>query len=241
MFSWFVQGVREGLNDLDTGSCAVTEIIFLPDASDLGLTFHLHVQPDHAHSSPNHDLKLSVGFTAPDVGLRLQSDSVISWPFSFFGNGIPILPEEAEEMFRVRIQMRARRDYFRLPPYSAHRCFPELGAMCGFDPALEGSDISDYFGWYPWEKFDEPSGGGDRGKRSHEVALFSQLMHCQESRSIDRNSSSGIVELSESNIDNGSCYNESNYAPIANLRVDDDPKITLTSSDVSAAAGRRFD
>ncbi|KAK0430547.1 hypothetical protein EV421DRAFT_276755 [Armillaria borealis] len=103
-------------------------------------------------------------------------------------------------MFRVRIQMRARRDYFRLPPYSVHQCFPELSAMCGFDPALDGVDICDHFGWYPWEKFDEPSGGGDR-----------------KSCSTDRNSSSGIVELSGSNIDN-----------------DDDPKITLTSSDVSA-------
>ncbi len=69
--------------------------------------------------------------------------------------------------------------------------------MCGFYPTLDGSDIiCDYFGWYPWEKFDEPSGGGNHGKHSHKVALFSQLMNCQESRSIDRNSSSGIVGLS---------------------------------------------
>ncbi|PBK79390.1 hypothetical protein ARMGADRAFT_137266 [Armillaria gallica] len=204
VFSWFVQGVRVGLNDLDTG-----------------LTFHLHVQPDHVHSLRKHDLSLSIAFTAPDIGLGLQPDSTISWPFSFFANGIPILPEEAEEMFRVRIQMHAHRDYYRLPPDSAHRCFPELSAMCGFDPALNGVDVCDYFDWYPWEKFDEPSGGGEHRKRAHKVALFSQLMHCPGSRSIDWNSSSGIVELSESNIDN-----------------DDDPKMTLTSSDVSADKDR---
>ncbi|SJL18258.1 uncharacterized protein ARMOST_21843 [Armillaria ostoyae] len=173
------------------------------------------------------------------------SDSLL---LTFFADEIPILPEEAEEMFRVRIQMRARRDYFRLPPYSVHQCFPELSAMCGFDPALDGVDICDHFGWYPWEKFDEPSGGGDRSKHSHNAADFSQLMYHQESRSTDRNSSSGIVELSGSNIDNdddpkmtltsSDVSADEDQAIQDIVATDDDPKITLTSSDVSADEAR---
>lgn len=200
-----------GLNDLETGSCVVIGIIFLADASNLGLTFQVHIRPNGAHSLLNHELSLSIGFTAPDVALGLQPDSAISWPFSFFANGVPILPEEAEEMFRVSIQMCGCRDYFQLQSdYSVHQLFPELSAMCGFDPALDGADICDYFGWYPWEKFDEPS-DGDRGKHSHNAALFSQLMHGQGSRTMDRSISSGIVESFRSNVDNGSCYNKFNY------------------------------
>ncbi len=110
--------------------------------------FHLEIQPNNAYSAPMHNLLLSIKFTTPTTGVSN------SWPFSFFADGVPISLQKAETMFGVKIQMKGECECFSLRINHLHMHFSELSAICGFDPALNGTDIYDYFGLHPWEKSD---------------------------------------------------------------------------------------
>lgn len=64
--------------------------------------------------------------------------------------------KEVEEMFQVSISMGCQVDLYEMWRYDAgFPHIPELSAMCGFDPALDGADICSYFNLFPFEIFDE--------------------------------------------------------------------------------------
>ncbi len=97
---------------------------------------------------------LSIIFKAPII--TSKSPSKMSWPFSFVVDGVPMSPEEVEEMFQVCINMSCEVDSYEMWRFDAglpH--IHELSAMCGFDPALDGADICSYFNLFPLEIFDK--------------------------------------------------------------------------------------
>ncbi|PBK79386.1 hypothetical protein ARMGADRAFT_137071 [Armillaria gallica] len=78
-----------------------------------------------------------------------QSPPEISWPFSFVANGMPIPPEEAEKMFRVKINMTCLSTVYEIRPFPVNF----IHNMCGFNPILDGADIRSYFDLFPLEIF----------------------------------------------------------------------------------------
>ncbi len=78
----------------------------------------------------------------------------MSWPFRFVVNGIPIRPEEVEEIFRVRIHMTCYSTLCVMGTF-LFNSIHELNAICGFNPALDGADICKYFDLFPLEIFGE--------------------------------------------------------------------------------------
>ncbi len=116
------------------------------------MNFYLEIQPRVDISSWNEgSIQLSVG--VPPIHARSL------WPFSFFADGIRVSPEEAEDMFGVKIEMTVVYDVLGLVS-RRRRSLPstqELNAMCGFDPARDGEDVRDYFGLYSIKLLDEIS------------------------------------------------------------------------------------
>ncbi len=68
-------------------------------------------------------------------------------------------PEEAEDMFGVKIKMTVVYDMLGLVSRWGHGLpsMQGLNTMCGFDPAHGGEDICDYFGLYSIKLLDEIS------------------------------------------------------------------------------------
>ncbi len=78
-----------------------------------------------------------------------RSPPEISWPFSFVANGTPILPEEAEKLSRVKINMTCLSTVYEMGPFPVNF----IHDMCGFNPILDGADIRSYFDMFPLEIF----------------------------------------------------------------------------------------
>ncbi len=116
------------------------------------MNFYLEIQPRVDTPSRNEgSIQLSIG--VPPIHAQNL------WPFSFFTDSVRVSPEEAEDMFGVKIEMTVVYDVLGL--VSRRKCglpsTQELNAMCGFDPARDGEDVRDYFGLYSIKLLDEIS------------------------------------------------------------------------------------
>ncbi len=91
---------------------------------------------------------------------RLDSQSsTISWPvihwFCDLDLTEEISVEEAEALFGIKVSFGAR-GYEYLIPKKQLSTIVELNTMCGFDPALEGADICEYYDLPGMEIFENP-------------------------------------------------------------------------------------
>ncbi len=91
---------------------------------------------------------------------RLDSQSnKISWPvihwFCDLNLSNEISVEEAEALFGIKVSLCAYARQYRLPKKTFSTSV-EINTMCGFDPALEGADICEYFNFPRMEIFENP-------------------------------------------------------------------------------------
>ncbi|PBK83488.1 hypothetical protein ARMGADRAFT_671648 [Armillaria gallica] len=90
----------------------------------------------------------ALSLTVCEPRLDLQSNR-ISWPvihwFCDLNLSNEISVEEAEALFGFKVTVCADAYHYRVPekPLST---IVEINTMCGFDPALEGAEICEYFG-----------------------------------------------------------------------------------------------
>ncbi len=91
---------------------------------------------------------------------RLDSQSnQISWPVIHrfcdpnLSNEISV--EEAEALFGIKVSLCAYARQYRVPRKIISTSV-EINTMCGFDPALEGADICEYFDLPRMEIFKNP-------------------------------------------------------------------------------------
>ncbi|KAK0232069.1 hypothetical protein EDD85DRAFT_970294, partial [Armillaria nabsnona] len=93
---------------------------------------------------------------------RLDSQSnKISWPvihwFCDLNLSNEISVEEAEALFGIQVSSWASAHQYRVPKKTFSTSV-EINTMCGFDPALEGADICQYFDLPRMEIFENPVG-----------------------------------------------------------------------------------
>ncbi len=123
------------LSGMSEGYCSVIRMKYLVDAWTIDLTFCLRIQPS-TNRLLSHALgvcSLSIIFTVPVI-ISL-SPPEMSWPFRFVANGIPIPPEEVEEIFQIRIHMTCYSTVYVMGTFPFNSIH-ELNAICGFNPAL---------------------------------------------------------------------------------------------------------
>lgn len=141
VFSWLVQRSQLPKDSpnltVSEGYCSVIKTKNISLTRIIDLTFRLCIQPS-ADCLPNHALgaeSLSIIFNEPVVTSR--SPPEMSWPFSFVANRMSIPPEEAEKMFRVKINMTCLSTVYEMGPFPVNF----IHDMCGFNPILDGADI----------------------------------------------------------------------------------------------------
>ncbi|PBK83464.1 hypothetical protein ARMGADRAFT_670763 [Armillaria gallica] len=105
---------------------------------------------------------------------RLDSQSnKISWPiihwFCDLNLSNEISVEEAEALFGIKVSLCAYARQYRVPKKTFSTSV-EINTMCGFDPALEGADICEYFDLPRMEIF-ENSVGASPDFEINQIAL----------------------------------------------------------------------
>ncbi|KAK0196388.1 hypothetical protein F5146DRAFT_1152155 [Armillaria mellea] len=168
---WVVQ--PGGSNASEKATLHGSAVVWYPLSTDRSYSFR--VFPSNCAGYKNR-LRLVFSYFAQVLGLRTDRRSIrTNMTFYlqikprvdtsrnegsiqlFFADGICLSPEEAEDMFGVKIEMTVVDDTFVLV-FRLDRALPstkELNAMCGFDPARDGEDVRDFFGLYPIESLDE--------------------------------------------------------------------------------------
>ncbi|KAK0192037.1 hypothetical protein F5146DRAFT_487906 [Armillaria mellea] len=99
-------------------------------------------------------LSLTVCEPCLDIQFNRISWPVIHW-FCDINLSNEISVEEAEALFGIKVTVCADAHHYRVPekPLST---IAEINTMCGFDPALEGADVCEYFGLPRMEIFENP-------------------------------------------------------------------------------------
>ncbi len=67
---------------------------------------------------------------------------------------------EEEDIFTVQVHGYELQTQWGFERYMVHLTIPELNAEHGFDPACDGVDVCEYFGW-PLLEILDPSTGGE--------------------------------------------------------------------------------
>ncbi|KAK0186766.1 hypothetical protein F5146DRAFT_1143161 [Armillaria mellea] len=131
-----------------------------------GVSFYIYIRPKDrdghgschvcgAEDQYHHALSLSI--TAPVIDY--QTNTIESWPIVSCSRvcGTDLL----EENDIATVEVFGREWHTRWGPfelYTMHLTIPELNAEHGFDPACDGTDVCDYFGWPLLEILDPSTG-----------------------------------------------------------------------------------
>ncbi|SJL12536.1 uncharacterized protein ARMOST_15964 [Armillaria ostoyae] len=81
-----------------------------------------------------------------------------SWPVVSCSRVCGLDSLEEEDVLIVKVtgcELQTRWGW--LPHHMVHLTIPELNAEHGFDPARDGADVCEYFGWPPLEILDSPN------------------------------------------------------------------------------------
>ncbi len=67
---------------------------------------------------------------------------------------------EEEDIFTVKVHScELQTQWERFPRHTVRSTIPDLNAEHGFDPARDGADVCEYFGWPLLELLDPSTGG----------------------------------------------------------------------------------
>ncbi|PBK71127.1 hypothetical protein ARMSODRAFT_973602 [Armillaria solidipes] len=99
---------------------------------------------------------LSLSITAPVIDY--QTNTIESWPVVSCSRvcGMDLLL--LEDIFTVEVRGFELQTRWEFERYMVHLTIPELNAEHGFDPACNGADVCEYFGWPLLEILDPSTG-----------------------------------------------------------------------------------
>ncbi|PBK71087.1 hypothetical protein ARMSODRAFT_63121 [Armillaria solidipes] len=102
---------------------------------------------------------LSLSITAPVIDY--QTNTIVSLPVVSCSRVCGMDSLEEEDVFTVKVSGReSHAQWGWILRHMVNMSIPELNAEHGFDPAREGADVCNHFGWPLLELFDSSTGGG---------------------------------------------------------------------------------
>ncbi len=102
---------------------------------------------------------LSLSITAPVIDY--ETNTITSWPIISCSRVCGMDSLKEEDIFTIEVRgYELKRQWGWLRESMVRSTIPELNAEHGFDPAHNGTDVCEYFGW-PLLEFLDPSTGGE--------------------------------------------------------------------------------